>query len=328
MPSVSEYGARSLVTPAMAPQRLAIVDVARGSALVAMVIYHGAWDLHFFALAPIDPIGNPAWTVFARLIAGSFLAIVGVSLVLAARSGWRAWAFGRRLALVGGAALAVTLVTALATPAEFIFFGILHCIALSSVLALPFLKAPIWLVITAGVVVLVMPQVWREPLFDTPALRWVGLGTVAPATNDYVPLFPWFSAVLLGLAAARLALASRRAGGWRWQARGALSRALAWAGGHSLVIYLIHQPLLFGAFWLVLQAAGPNGAAETASFTRSCVTACVERGDAGALCQSICACSAEALKRDDLWLPLLKRGLDSGQEVRARRLIAECRPGE
>ena len=59
--------------------RIALVDAARGVAILAMVVYHFTWDLSLQGLVRVNPTIDPAWMWFARLIAGSFLALVGVS---------------------------------------------------------------------------------------------------------------------------------------------------------------------------------------------------------------------------------------------------------
>lgn len=71
--------------------------------------------------------------------------------------------------------------------------------------------------------------------------------THKPETEDYVPLLPWFGVVLLGIFAGqqlhrpRVTRLLRMVNG----AHGAI-RALAWAGRNSLLIYLVHQPILMG----------------------------------------------------------------------------------
>ena len=107
-----------------------------------MIVYHFSWDLSFLQLIATNILQVPAWRWFARGIAGSFLILAGFGLTLAHARGFRRAPFLRRLMKVGGAALAVTLVTYFAFPESYIFFGILHCIAVSSVLALPFLRLP------------------------------------------------------------------------------------------------------------------------------------------------------------------------------------------
>src|SRR5215203_855249 len=142
---------------ALGAGRIEAVDAARGAALLAMAVYHFSWDLSFFQL--IDtPVGtDPAWMWFARCIAGSFLFLVGVSLVLGHGSGVRWRPFLKRLAIVAAAAAAITIATYFAFPQSYIFFGILHCVALSSVLALPFLRPPWWMVLAAAALLLAAP---------------------------------------------------------------------------------------------------------------------------------------------------------------------------
>ena len=137
--------------PALTGSRLRIpaLDLARGAALAAMVIYHAAWDLSFLGLIETDIRDHTGWILFARAIAASFLVLVGIGLVLAHASGadapgWNRAASFKRLGMITGAALLVTAGTYAAMPDNFIFFGILHAIAVSSVLALPFLRLPSW----------------------------------------------------------------------------------------------------------------------------------------------------------------------------------------
>lgn len=224
--------------------RAAWLDVGRGVAIVAMVIYHGAFDLLLFGFVdwPVDRAGP--WRVFAASIASSFLFLSGVSLVYAHGRGIRWRPFLRRLLVLSAAAAAVTIGTAVAMPVP-IYFGILHAIALFSVLALPFLFAPPLLTVAAAVGVLVLPALYSHPVFEHPVFYPVGLAPVGPVAFDYEPIFPWLGALLLGVAAAR------------WLPRGAAmapgTGALAFMGRHSLVIYLVHQPVLFALLTLAVQ---------------------------------------------------------------------------
>ena len=186
--------------------RFAALDAARGVALAAMVVFHFAFDLDSLGLAALDVGGDPRWRWFARLIAGSFLALSGMSLVIAHANGMRWEAYLRRLAILAGAALIVTLATWLWMPREFIFFGILHSIAVASVIGLAFLRLPWPLTMIAALLVLLAPDFIASPAFDAPLLRWLGLSTITPATLDFEPVFPWLSPFLAGMALARLAL--------------------------------------------------------------------------------------------------------------------------
>jgi uncharacterized membrane protein len=123
------------------------------------------------------------------------------------------------------------------------------------VLGLAFLRLPALVTLAVAAFVAAAPYFLRSEIFDYPALWWVGLSSVNPRSNDYVPLFPWFSAILAGLAVAKIA---GRAGWLDRLGRLSLPRwswPLQWAGRHSLAVYLIHQPVLIGSLWLFAQVA-------------------------------------------------------------------------
>ena len=242
------------------PARVALIDLLRGVALLAMIAFHFSWDLEFLSLADLNVTGNPLWIAFAHATAGSFLFTVGLSLVLAHGAGIRTKAFWRRFAMIAAAAGIVTLGSWFTSPDALIWFGILHCIAVSSVLGLAFLRLPAPLVIVAAAICLVAPAIWTSPAFNAPGWLWLGLASDPLPADDYIPLLPWFGLVLAGIAAARLALAFRPQESWaRWQPHNALSRALAFGGRHSLIVYLVHQPLLLGALWIVAQILAARG---------------------------------------------------------------------
>ena len=107
--------------------------------------------------------------------------------------------------MIAGAAALITAATAYAVPHAFIFFGMLHSIAVASVLGLLFLRAPLWLTLAAAVAVWFLPDLASAPAFDMRWLAWTGLAATPPASFDFVPVTPWFAATLAGIAAARLA---------------------------------------------------------------------------------------------------------------------------
>lgn len=308
-----------------ASQRWDAIDVARGLAIVAMIVYHFSWDLSFLRLIETNILQVPEWRWFARGIAGSFLLLAGVSLALAHAQGFRPLQFLRRLLKVGGAALAVTLVTFFAFPDSYIFFGILHCIAASSVLALPFLRLPFALILLAAAFFLVGPLLFTSPALDAPYLDWLGLGAAEPTTNDYVPIFPWFGMVLVGVALGKALLPQKTTlSVARWRARNALARPLVWAGRKSLPIYLIHQPVLLALLYGALQITGPNPAAEASPFMKDCVATCLMQNAEAATCRSVCSCTVDALRQGDLWRKVLSGSTTADDEVQISRVAQQC----
>ena len=239
---------RARAAIAHAQHRLAAIDALRGVGICLMVAYHFAFDLAWFRLIDADFNHDPFWLAARAVIVAIFLLLVGVSLVLARSAHPGPEPFWRRVALIAGCAILVSIGSYLAFPQTFITFGILHAIALSSVLARPLLGYP-RLALILGVVIVALGITVQLPLFDRPWLNWIGLMTHKPATEDYVPLFPWFGVVLVGVAlgAAMPRLQPLLAKANRWS-----PAWLAWLGRHSLIIYLVHQPVLVGALRVVV----------------------------------------------------------------------------
>lgn len=235
-----------------AARRVPAVDIARSAALAGMVVYHAGYDLQLFGLLPAGTMTTGVWALFARFVAGSFLFLAGVSLWLAHGEGLRWRAFWRRWVVIAAAAGLVTAATRVAMPETFVFFGILHAIAVSSLIGLLVLRLPAAAVLALAAVIFVLPWVWSHEVFARPWLLWTGLAPKPPVTMDYEPVFPWAAPFLAGLALARIAGA---AGIWARLAGvpGRMGRILAWPGRHSLAIYLLHQPVLIGALWAGLR---------------------------------------------------------------------------
>ncbi|MFG5117571.1 heparan-alpha-glucosaminide N-acetyltransferase [Methylorubrum sp. POS3] len=282
--------------------RIDAIDLARAGALASMAGYHTLWDLGFLRLTPenyaLTPIGRGA----AHLIAGSFLLLVGIGLVLANRGGVRLGAYFGRIARIAAAAALITLATSYAFPQSYIFFGILHCIALSSLLGLPFVFAPVWITALTAIAVLAAPFFIVHPILDAPELYFLGLGRLRPDTNDWVPLFPWFGMVLAGIALARLGgsnVWSERLG--RWRAASGFARGAAFAGRHSLAVYLLHQPILLALLYGLVSITGPHPRAGAASFRATYAANCVRTGGGPEPCRVAARCTEQALRKEGLW---------------------------
>ena len=299
--------------------RVPVIDIARGLAVVAMVIYHFAWDLSTLALANFQVVGSPGWNLFARAIAASFLVLAGIGISMSYRDGIRWPHFLRRLAVIAAAAAVITAATVFSFPRSYIFFGILHNMALSSVIALPFLFAPRIVAALAALAFLALPRLVSGGLFDQPLLAFLGLGTIAPNTYDWVPVFPWTGYVLAGFAVAPLLTSLLPKG-----EGGSLGRGLATLGRYSLVIYLLHQPVLFGALFGLRQLTGPNPAADAAPFMRYCSQSCETQNQPQDLCKKACGCTVQALRRDGIW-NAIRDGDPSAEFLqRAGNRAAEC----
>lgn len=306
-------------------RRLGWLDVVRGIAILAMASYHFSWDLEYFGYLAPDTVGTGLFKYYARGIASSFLLLAGFSLVLGHFPRFRRRPFQIRFGKIAAAAAVISIATWFAFPSGFIFFGILHAIAAASLIGLLFLRLPVAVTLVAAVAAFVAPLYFRSAFFDMPALWWVGLSETLPRSNDYVPLLPWLAPYLTGIALGRIALASgwldRTAPSERQPNR--LSRALAFAGRHSLPIYLIHQPLLFSLvalFAMVHPAPRPD---PRPAFQSSCMATCA--GDqTQTFCTRFCGCTLDRLVEQNLLDPLDRGQIDGRSDSRISEIAGQC----
>lgn len=230
------------------------LDALRGLALVWMALFHFCFDLANQRLIQADFYRDPWWTTQRTLILSMFLLCAGAGQAIATAQGQTWPRFWRRWGQIVFCAALVTVGSVLMFPRSFIYFGVLHGIAVMLIIAR--LTAPmkgwLWLL---GAVAIALPRFISHPFFDSRWTNWVGLVTAKPITEDYVPLLPWLGVMWWGVAATQWILAHRP----HWLAA---SRAhpspmftgLSTLGRWSLVFYMVHQPvMLAGLFgWLHL----------------------------------------------------------------------------
>ena len=311
----------SATQPARFGSRVELLDVLRGVALLAMMIYHFTWDLEFFGYLPPGYAQVGGWRLFARSIAISFLVLVGLSLFLANRHEIRWPSFGKRLAQVVAGAAVISVATYAFTPDSFVFFGILHLIAVASVIGLLAIRLPFVLNLALAAVLIALPLTVSTPLTDSRWLAWIGLSDRPPISNDFVPLIPWLAPVLAGIALAQMA---ERFEVWqrlrRLNGRFGPARHLGRLGQHSLLFYLVHQPISIG---LVAAFAWISPPDQTAAFDQSCRQSCLQSRDEG-FCQRYCGCVLQDLTSQDLLADLLAGRLDEPKQQTVRRSVDQC----
>ncbi len=295
-----------------AHERIIIFDLIRGLAIIGVVIYHFAFDLRLLEFIQIDVTQNIYWVAFARILAGSFLALTGISLVLAHVNYMKWDAFFRRFFIIAGAALIISIVTYYSYPDMFVYFGILHAIALFSLLALPFLRLPLLIVFISALLVLILPFIFDNEIFNQKELSWIGFWQVPPFTADLVPIFPAFSATLVGVFLARILIKMNMLERLsNVLPKGVWVNILKQASKWSLVIYLVHQPILLGILYPIAALVKSDELPKDQAFYGACFSSCLEMGEKATTCKSYCLCSLEQVEQGDLWdiinMPILTK---------------------
>jgi uncharacterized membrane protein len=239
-------------------ERYPEIDLMRGIALVLMIIYHTLFDLNFFSIFTID-LYTGFWRLYAYAGASLFLLIVGVSLTISRARAERyldARSLAKKFVLRGAKIFCLGLLVTLATwwylREGYVIFGILSVIGVS-VLCSPiffrFGKKNVIIgfscIVIGWIFTTINGPIWLLPFGIHPAAFW---------SVDYTPIFPWFGVVLIGIALGEVLYP----GGIRSFALPKFPTTaiapLTFMGRHSLVIYLIHQPLILAVLYLITGA--------------------------------------------------------------------------
>ena len=242
----------------MTAQRLDAIDALRGVAIVWMTVFHFCFDLNHFGWLKEDFYRDPFWTGQRTAIVSLFLFCAGLGQAVAVVQG-QSWArFWKRWAQVAGCALLVTAGSYFMYPKTFIYFGVLHGIAVMLIVVRLTAGWGAWLWLLGALAVAAQYVAWQlhgsgvlPDALNTPALNWLGLIGRKPITEDYVPLLPWLGVMWWGMAAGTGLLARRTH--WMTAALPAAAAPLTWLGRWSLSWYMLHQPVLIGAL-LVIKA--------------------------------------------------------------------------
>jgi uncharacterized membrane protein len=238
--------------------RLWEIDTFRGLAIIFMIFFHILFDLAFLNVASFD-IYYSLSGVFPYLVGGLFIFIVGISLTLsysAVEQNLDTREKHRKFLLRGvkifGIGLIITLVSWLYLAHGAIYFGVLHCIGLSIILAYPFIKRH-QIALPLGLIILILGLLFRQITVGYPWLLWLGIRPDVFYTLDYYPLFPWLGVLLLGVYIGKVLYPN----GTRKFNLPDLSKkipisSVRFIGQHSLLIYLIHQPIVIGIIMIFI----------------------------------------------------------------------------
>ncbi|MCK5112391.1 MAG: DUF1624 domain-containing protein [Thermoplasmatales archaeon] len=230
------------------------LDILRGCAIAIMIFYHLLWDLDYFDLVSL----NNSIYQYNRLFPPIFFLLVGICLAISNNKKQTPNQQTKHLFIRGSwifsLGMVLTALTLIIIPEKPILFGALHCIGLSIILSIPFLKFKSYNIIFAAVIILVGIIVGSYTVENSSLLHLV-IGFYQAGiwnhTIDYFPLLPWFGIILVGIALGDFLYKDNKR---RFKIPD-LSKykpvtIFSWLGQHSLSIYLLHQPIIAGALFI------------------------------------------------------------------------------
>ena len=226
-------------------KRIWELDAIRGLFLLLMIAFHLWYDLLF--LYELVELTAPGLYNFVNNWGGvPFIVISGICATLGSRP------VKRGLQVLGGG-LIITAVTVGLYLLRFtgkdiiIYFGILHCLGTCMLLWALLRKLPTPVLAVLGVVMIAVGLYLRHHVrVDFPWLIPFGLISRNFASSDYFPLLPNLGYFLVGTVLGRLVYAKRQTLYPRVNPKNPIIAFFSFFGKHSLLIYLLHQPVLAG----------------------------------------------------------------------------------
>jgi uncharacterized membrane protein len=236
------------------------VDSLRGLAIVMMVVFHFIFDINYFGIYSLDIHSGFLWW-FARITASMFIFLVGVSLSLSYtrttilnnemtenelfikyfKRGLKIFSYG----------LLITVATYIFIGDGFIVFGILHFIGLAIILEYVFIKSK-YINLFLGFAFIAAGIFLMSFRFNFYGLLWLGFIPNNFYTVDYFPMLPWLGVVSFGIFL-RNTLYEKYVRQFKLPdlSSNLAVKVSSFLGKHSLLIYLIHQPIIIMVLYLL-----------------------------------------------------------------------------
>jgi uncharacterized membrane protein len=234
------------------------LDMLRGFAIIFMIILHVMWDLDYFGILPL----NKNFYTLNIIVPIMFFLLVGICQAVnnnkyqnQPRTMYlKTMQRGLWILNLG---MLFTVLTVIVFPGRPILFGVLHCIGLSILLSVLFLRLKSYNIILAMLVILAGITIANFYPVNDPNILQLAIGfhqpDIARHTIDYFPLLPWFGVCLIGIALGNILYKNNER---RFPipdlSKYKPTRVFSWVGQHSLAIYLLHQPVIAVVLFLVV----------------------------------------------------------------------------
>ncbi len=240
-------------------KRLYTLDMIRGLSVIAMIIFHTLWDMIAFFGVSMPIYAANIQKGFGMAIGITFILVSGFSFGLGKRH------FVRAVQVLCGG-LCICAVTLVIMPRAPIIFGVLSLIGSMMLIMIPLRRIlehinPYALFIICifvfscltnlkvgrvgiGSLSFNVPKVLYSNIFTT----YLGFPEKGFSSADYYPLLPWMPLYIAGYA---LFLIFKRKNAFEILSKGIRIKPLEWVGRHSLIIYLVHQPIIYAVLYII-----------------------------------------------------------------------------
>ena len=238
-------------------KRVNLIDELRGLCIILVVIYHA-----FYSLVMIYGYEqlNATFAVMRKVqpvLPAMFILLSGIAFQLSRSNVKR----GLRLLAV---AAVMMLALGIVTPSQMIWFGIIHFLAVMNIVLGLFKKyvdktpAVAGIILCSALFVLtynvqrgyvgidgVLSLRLPEFMYSTDLTAPLGFYSQSFSSSDYCPILPWAFLFIIGT------ILGRYVGKLPESLSREHIKPLAFVGRHTLIIYLVHQPIIVGVLQLI-----------------------------------------------------------------------------
>ena len=245
----------------MSNNRLTIIDCIRGFALINMIIYHLLWDLVYIYDVNIDWYDKMPGTIWQFCICFTFIILSGFCFHLGKHKVKRA------LYIIGGAVI-ISLVTYIVMPQDKILFGILWFMGTAMLIMILLDKVLIKVSSLMGIFISFFMFIltknigggricfFKWDIFELPQwlysnliTAYLGFPPMDFSSADYFPIIPWIWIYIMGYF---IYLYCKKKDLLKYFS-GYNVRFLQWLGKHTLLIYMVHQVVIYGVLYVVFR---------------------------------------------------------------------------
>ena len=247
---------------AVLSKRYTLIDILRGLAVIAMIVYHTLWDLVYVYGVEVGYFGDYPQSRFViqRMIRWSFIILSGFCFQIGSHK------LKRGLTVFAGGVI-ITLVTMVVMPDYPIHLGVLTFMGSAMLLSIwpdkLLCRANGWVgfavslvlflatefvpegILGRGTLSIELPWQWYANYFTA----WLGMPSPLFYTSDYVPMIPWIFAFWMGY----FTYSIFKKHNWLKSLSCIRFKPLEWIGKHALIIYMLHQLVVYAVLYVIFK---------------------------------------------------------------------------